>query len=172
MDPRVSRNVWLKINSLASTGIRAQDFPARSVVTVPTTLSRLLENRVECGMFGPKAGEETGGWRMVRVEEFPGFVLLDSHYSGVLIKSDGVCASRYILSLSSYIPLRMFASECFRQIFVHILKVFCPYYMTSLSYPPHFHPYHYILRRLPVVQLSNLLLFPLRSKDFPLHSLV
>ena len=79
MDPKVSRDGWLKINSLASTGIRTQDFPALSVVTVPTTLSRLLENRVQWGVFGPKAGEETGGWRMVRVEEFPWFGLLDGY---------------------------------------------------------------------------------------------
>jgi len=71
VDPRVGRDDWLKINSLASTGIRTQDFPALGVVTVPTTLLRLLDNRVQWGMFGPKADEETGGWRMVRVEEFP-----------------------------------------------------------------------------------------------------
>jgi len=34
---------------------------------------------VQWGVFGPKAGEETGGWRMVRVEEFPWFGLLDGY---------------------------------------------------------------------------------------------
>ena len=58
------------IGVVASAKIRTQDFAARSVVTVPTTLSRLLENRVQWGMFGRKAYEETGGWRRVRVEEF------------------------------------------------------------------------------------------------------
>ena len=58
------------VGVVASAGIRTQDFPAHSVVTVSTTLSRLLENRVQWGMFGPKADKETGGWRMVRGDEF------------------------------------------------------------------------------------------------------
>ena len=73
-------------------------------------------------MFWRKADEESCGWRVVRVEDFPWFVLLDSYWD-VLIKSDGSCASRYVLSPSSYIPLRIFASECFTQTFVRIRKV-------------------------------------------------
>jgi hypothetical protein len=58
------------VGVVASAGIRTQNFPACSVFIVPTTLSRLLENRVQWGIFGPKADEETGGWRMVHGEEF------------------------------------------------------------------------------------------------------
>jgi hypothetical protein len=156
------------VGVVASAGIRTQDFPARSLVTVPTTLSRLLENRMQWGMLGPKADEETGGWRMVRGEEFHDLYCWSDINRVILSRAMG-----YVLKGTfCHIPLVIFASECCRQIFVYILKVFRPCYVTSLSYPPQFHPCYYILRRLPVVQLSNLLLFPLRSKDFPRHSAV